>query len=99
VPRDQLYNSTMYVLCPMLVVGLICNVLVRPVNSKWYMSAEDVAALQAPRRGRGGRRWLLWHRKGRLQLRRPGVLGVRRHPAGLGRVDHPHKRDEDLLTA
>src|SRR5262245_37745927 len=47
VPRDQLYNSTMYVLCAMLIVGLICNLLVRPVNPKWYMSPEDVAKLQA----------------------------------------------------
>jgi len=47
VPRDQLYNSTMYVLCGMLVIGLICNLLVRPVNPKWYMSAEEVAKLQA----------------------------------------------------
>jgi MFS family permease len=47
VPRDQLYNSTMYVLCAMLVAGLICNWLVKPVNPKWYMSAEEVAKLQA----------------------------------------------------
>jgi MFS family permease len=47
VPRDQLYNTTMYILCAMLVAGLICNMLVRPVNPKWYMSAEDVAKLQA----------------------------------------------------
>src|SRR5215510_1996273 len=47
VPRDQLYNSTMYVLCAMLIGGLICNLLVRPVNPKWYMSSEDVAKLQA----------------------------------------------------
>src|SRR5215475_5250525 len=47
VPRDQLYNSTMYVLCAMLVIGLICNLLVRPVNRKWYMSADEVQKLQA----------------------------------------------------
>jgi MFS family permease len=47
VPRDHLYNSTMYVLCAMLVAGLICNLLVKPVNPKWYMSAEDVAREQA----------------------------------------------------
>src|SRR5262249_16881160 len=43
VPRDQLYNSTMYVLCAMLVAGLICNWLVKPVDPKWHMSAEEVA--------------------------------------------------------
>jgi len=47
VPRDQLYNSTMYILCAMLVAGLICNYLIKPVNPKWYMSPADVAKLQA----------------------------------------------------
>src|SRR5882724_290116 len=47
VPRDQLYNTTMYILCAMLVVGLICNYLIKPVDSKWHMSAEDVGKLQA----------------------------------------------------
>jgi MFS family permease len=47
VPRDKLYDSTMYVLCAMLVAGLICNYLVKPVNSKWHMSEEAVAKLQA----------------------------------------------------
>ena len=47
VPRDQLYNSTMYVLCAMLIAGLICNYLIKPVDHKWHMSADDVAKLQA----------------------------------------------------
>lgn len=47
VPRDQLYNSTMYVLCAMLVAGLICNYMVKPVDPKWHMSADEVAKLQA----------------------------------------------------
>jgi len=47
VPRDQLYNTTMYILCAMLIVGLICNYLIKPVNPKWHMSQADVAKLQA----------------------------------------------------
>jgi MFS family permease len=47
VPRDQLYNTTMYVLCAMLIAGLICNFMIKPVDSKWYMSPEEVAKLQA----------------------------------------------------
>src|SRR5579863_7322583 len=47
VPRDHLYDFTMYILCAMLIVGLICNFLVKPVNPKWYMSQEEVAKLQA----------------------------------------------------
>jgi MFS family permease len=47
VPRDQLYNTTMYILCAMLIIGLICNYLIKPVDSKWHMSQADVAKLQA----------------------------------------------------
>jgi hypothetical protein len=47
VPRDQLYNTTMYILCAMLVAGIICNFLIKPVDPKWHMSAEEVAKLQA----------------------------------------------------
>jgi MFS family permease len=47
VPRDHLYDYTLYILAGMLVIGLICNYLIKPVDSKWYMSAEEVAKLQA----------------------------------------------------
>jgi MFS family permease len=54
VPRDKLYNSTMYILCAMLVAGLICNYLIKPVNPKWYMSEAEVAKLQAASAGGNG---------------------------------------------
>ena len=47
VPRDHLYDYTLYILAGMLVIGLICNYLVKPVDKKWYMSQEEVAKLQA----------------------------------------------------
>jgi len=47
VPRDHLYDTTMYILCSMLIAGLICNYLIKPVDPKWNMSAEEVARLQA----------------------------------------------------
>jgi hypothetical protein len=47
VPRDQLYNTTMYILCAMLIAGLICNYLIKPVDPKWHMSTDEVARLQA----------------------------------------------------
>jgi MFS family permease len=46
VPRDQLYNTTMYILCAMLIAGLICNYLIKPVDPKWHMSEAEVAKLQ-----------------------------------------------------
>jgi len=51
VPRDQLYNTTMYILCAMLIAGLICNYLVKPVDPKWYMSEAEVAKLQEAHAG------------------------------------------------
>ena len=44
VPRSTVYDTTMYVLAGLLVVGLIANALVRPVMQKWFMSDEQLAA-------------------------------------------------------
>jgi MFS family permease len=41
LPREQVYNQTMYILVGFLVVGLICNLLVRPLNPKWFMTPEE----------------------------------------------------------
>jgi len=47
VPPHHAYNITMYVLACMLLVGLLCNLLVRPVNERHYMSEEQLAAEKA----------------------------------------------------
>jgi len=47
VAREHLYDYTLYILAGMLVVGLICNYLIKPVDAKWNMSPEEVARLQA----------------------------------------------------
>ncbi|MBK1614268.1 MFS transporter [Rubrivivax gelatinosus] len=44
IPREQVYNQTMYILAGMLVVGLVCNLLVRPVNPKHFMDEAELAA-------------------------------------------------------
>lgn len=64
VPPHQAYNITMYVLAAMLLGGLVCNLLVRPVNEKHYMSEAQLAAertrahertaIQQPVSGHGG---------------------------------------------
>ena len=43
VPRDQVYDFTMYILAGMLVLGLICNLLVRPLGKKWFMTPEEAS--------------------------------------------------------
>ena len=43
IPREQVYNQTMYILVGMLVIGLICNLLVRPLPDKWFMTDAELA--------------------------------------------------------
>jgi MFS family permease len=43
VPAAQAYNVTMYVLTGLLVVGFFCNLAVRPVAERYFMSEQDVA--------------------------------------------------------
>jgi hypothetical protein len=43
IPREQVYNQTMYILVGMLVVGLVCNLMVKPLDQKWFMTAEELA--------------------------------------------------------
>lgn len=52
VPRAQVYDYTMYILAGFLALGLLANALVRPLGEKWFMSVEEVAALQA--KGKAG---------------------------------------------
>lgn len=43
IPREQVYNQTMMVLAGMLMVGLICNLSIRPVADKWFMNESELA--------------------------------------------------------
>ena len=44
LPREQVYNQTMYILTGMLVLGLVCNLMVRPLADKWFMTEAELAA-------------------------------------------------------
>jgi len=41
--KSQVYNQTMYILMGMLVIGLIANLLIRPVADKWFMTDAELA--------------------------------------------------------
>jgi MFS family permease len=47
VPRASVYDFTMYILAGLLLIGLICNYLIKPLGDRWFMKPEEVAALQA----------------------------------------------------
>ncbi len=44
VPKAQAYDVTMYVLAGLIVLGLVCNLLVRPVADKYFMTEAELAA-------------------------------------------------------
>ena len=44
VAKADSYTITMYILAGMLVLGLICNALVRPVADKYFMTDAELAA-------------------------------------------------------
>ncbi|MDR3415296.1 MAG: OFA family MFS transporter [Nevskia sp.] len=44
VPPNLLYDVTLYVLAALLLGGLICNALIRPVDAGNFMSDEELAA-------------------------------------------------------
>ncbi|MBP6345261.1 OFA family MFS transporter [Neisseriaceae bacterium CLB008] len=43
IPPAQVYSQTMYILVGMLVIGLVCNVLIRPLNPKYFMTDDELA--------------------------------------------------------
>jgi MFS family permease len=47
IAPDQIYGPIFYILAGLLVVGFVANALVRPVNPKWHMSEDDLAAEHA----------------------------------------------------
>ncbi|MGA3156626.1 MAG: OFA family MFS transporter [Steroidobacteraceae bacterium] len=47
IAADRVYDYTLYILAGLLLIGLICNLLIRPVAAKWYMSEPALAEYQA----------------------------------------------------
>ncbi|MEQ1247140.1 OFA family MFS transporter [Acinetobacter soli] len=43
---SQVYNQTMFILAGLLIVGLICNLCIRPVNPKYFMTPAELEAEQ-----------------------------------------------------
>ena len=44
VAKNLVYDNTLYILAGLLLVGLIANSLVKPVDEKYYMTDEELAA-------------------------------------------------------
>ncbi|MDD2661606.1 MAG: OFA family MFS transporter, partial [Methylococcales bacterium] len=42
LPHEQVYNQTMMILAGLLMIGLLCNLLIRPLADKWFMTADEL---------------------------------------------------------
>jgi hypothetical protein len=49
IPREKAYETTLYVLAAFLVVGFVCNLLIRPVSERWFMRETTNTAVQLNR--------------------------------------------------
>jgi MFS family permease len=47
VPKPQVYSTIMYVLAGLLALGFVCNLLIRPVAERYFMTPEQLARLDA----------------------------------------------------
>ena len=51
VPKAQAYNVTMYIMAGLLVIGFICNVFIKAVNTRFHMKPEEGALATAAEAG------------------------------------------------
>jgi MFS family permease len=47
VPKAQAYNTTMYIMAGLLVIGFICNSMIKAVHARYHMSDTDSRAHDA----------------------------------------------------
>lgn len=45
ITRSEAYNVTMYLMAGLLLVGLVCNLLVRPVEKRFHYLEADLSPL------------------------------------------------------
>jgi MFS family permease len=50
IPKAHVYSTTMYVLAGLLGIGLLCNLLIRPVAERNFMTPAEAAQLDADQR-------------------------------------------------
>jgi MFS family permease len=47
VPKNLVYDNTLYILAGLLVVGFLCNLMIKPVDQKHFMTPDELAEEQA----------------------------------------------------
>ncbi len=44
IPNADVYDNILYVMAGLLVLGFICNLMIKPVDKKYYMTAQELEA-------------------------------------------------------
>ena len=42
IPNAEVYSSIVYIMAGLLVIGFICNLFIKPVNDKYYMTDKEL---------------------------------------------------------
>jgi len=45
IPRQEVYDFTLYILAGFLALGFVANWLIRPVDKKWHLSEQEMQAI------------------------------------------------------
>jgi MFS family permease len=69
VPKAQAYDTVMYVLAGLLVLGFLCNLMVGPVAARYFMSEQELADEKRLAHERDSA-------AGRAPASAPGVAGI-----------------------
>ena len=88
VPKAQAYDTVMYVLAGLLVLGFLCNLMVGPVAARYFMSEQELAEEKRLAHERDGA-------SGRAPASAPGVAGI----AGGAAVAVPVASANPLVAA
>jgi MFS family permease len=51
VPKGEAYDFTMHLMAALLLVGLVCDLMVRPVAERYFMSEAELAEVRAELHG------------------------------------------------
>ena len=101
VPKAQAYNTTMYIMAGLLVVGFICNFLVKAVDARFHMK-ERRSRLARTHRRRSGVKGRIKHDNCKARhhsASAPAGMGLRRHPAHSWRAADTGEFDETFPVA
>ncbi|SEL87088.1 Nitrate/nitrite transporter NarK [Pseudoxanthomonas sp. GM95] len=49
LPPARVYDQTMYILAGLLLLGFLCNLAIRPVNSKYHMTEAQLRETEPPK--------------------------------------------------